>query len=88
MSELGEIFKALRKERRERRELSRMEYARGAIERLGYKVTLISNTTIMFEFRGEKVRVYPFTGWFTGKTVTDGRGINKLLRQIKKGGNA
>ena len=84
MSELGEIFKALRKERREQRQSPRMKFAKDEIERLGYVVTVVSETTIMFEFRGETVRVYPYTGWFTGKTVTDGRGISKLLKQIKK----
>ena len=34
--------------------------------------------------KGERVMVYPYTGWFTGKTVKDGRGINNLLKQIKQ----
>lgn len=86
MSELGEIFKALRKGRRDQRQPTRMEFAKSAIERLGYKVKEVDSTTIMFEFCGEVIRVYPYTGWFTGKTVTDGRGIKNLLKQIKKGG--
>ena len=86
MSELGDIFKAIRKERREHRQPSRMEFAISAIERLGYKVKKVDSATIMFEFRGEVIRVYPYTGWFTGKTVNDGRGIKNLLKQIKKGG--
>lgn len=86
MSELGEIFKALRKDRRDQRQPSRMMFAIEEIKRLGYDVTVVGDTTIMFDFRGEKVRFYPYTGWFTGKTVNDGRGIAKLIKQIKKGG--
>jgi len=26
--------------------------------------------------------VWPYTGWFSGKGVKDGRGIKKLLKQI------
>ena len=39
-------------------------------------------TTLQFIFRGSPVTLYPYSGWFTGKTVKDGRGIHNLLKQI------
>lgn len=39
-------------------------------------------TTLQFTFRGSPVTLYPYSGWFTGKTVKDGRGIMNLLKQI------
>ena len=39
---------------------------------------------ITFKFKNEKVTLYPYTGWFTGKSVKDGRGITELLAQLRK----
>ena len=71
------------KERQQELEPGRVEYARRQIENLGYTVTQMSPTTLQFTFMGSIVRVFPYSGWFTGKTVKDGRGIHKLLNQIK-----
>lgn len=32
--------------------------------------------------KGSAITFFPYTGWFTGKSVVDGRGINNLIRQI------
>jgi len=37
---------------------------------------------LQFSFKDEIVTLYPYSGWHTGKSITDGRGINKLLTQI------
>lgn len=47
-----------------------------------YPVTEVNATTLQFIFRGSPVTLYPYSGWFTGRTVTDGRGIKNLLKQI------
>ncbi len=84
MSTDCDLLKELRKERRTNKEGGRIDYAIRQITELGYKVSMEGNTAISFIFKGERVMVYPYTGWFTGKTVKDGRGIQNLLKQIKQ----
>lgn len=69
-------------ERQKELEPKRMEYARNQITALGYPVTEINATTLQFTFRGSPVTLYPYSGWFTGRTVNDGRGIINLLKQM------
>ena len=61
-----------------------MDFAIKQLTELGYKVTTEQNHAISIIFKGERVMVYPYTGWFTGKTVKDGRGIKNLLKLIKQ----
>ena len=63
-------------------EPKRMEFAKKAIEARGYKVIQVSNTELQFEYNNHEVRFFPYSGWATGSTVINGRGIKKLLRQI------
>lgn len=70
------------RERQQELQPERVEYARTRLEALGYSVTEINATTLQFTFRGSPVTLYPYSGWFTGKTVKDGRGIMNLLKQI------
>lgn len=69
-------------EKQKELEPKRMEYARNQITALGYPVTEVKCHTLQFTFRGSPVTLYPYSGWFTGRTVTDGRGIKNLLKQI------
>lgn len=64
-------------------EPKRMEFAKKSIEDLGYKVTEVSSTELRFEFRNKTVSLFPYSGWHSGSTIKDGRGLSKLLRQIK-----
>lgn len=62
----------------------RIKYAQEQIEALGYKVMVIEPLkAISFAFNQEVVTFYPYSGWATGKSIIDGRGIAKLLKQIK-----
>ena len=70
------------KERQQELQPGRVDYARTRLLSLGYPVTEIDATTLQFTFRGCPVTLYPYSGWFTGKTVKDGRGIHNLLKQI------
>ena len=70
------------RERQQELQPGRVDYARTRLEALGYCVTEIDATTLQFTFRGSPVTLYPYSGWFTGRTVTDGRGIKNLLKQI------
>lgn len=70
-------------ERQKELEPKRMEYAIKCITELGYKVNKISETELSFDYNGQKVTLFPYSGWHTGKTIKDGRGLSKLLSQIK-----
>jgi hypothetical protein len=70
-------------ERQQELEPKRMEFAIQEIEKLGFKITYKDKTKINFWFKGSAVHFYPYSGWATGKTIKDGRGIDKLIKQIR-----
>lgn len=61
----------------------RAAYARQEITKLGYELSLDNGVVLEFNYKGSPVRFYPYTGWATGRTIKDGRGIARLLKQIK-----
>lgn len=71
------------KERQEALQPGRIEYARTKLKALGYDVEQTSTAALRIIHQGSPVIIYPYTGWFTGKTVRDGRGIHNLLKQLK-----
>lgn len=73
----------LDKERQDKLEPERMEYAIQEIEKLGYTITYKDRTRIKFGYMDEYVTLFPYSGWHTGKSIKDGRGLEKLLKQIK-----
>lgn len=69
-------------QREEKLQPKRVEYARTQIESLGYEIISETKTYLMFMYNGSTIRLFPYSGWHTGKTIKDGRGIDKLLKQI------
>lgn len=61
----------------------RMQFARETLRHLGYMPVYYSDVEIRIQYKGSIVRIFPYSGWFTGKTVEDGRGIHNLLKQLK-----
>lgn len=72
----------LDQEREERLQPQRMESCQEELERLGYTVTSDNYSTLKFEYNGNTITLWPYSGWFSGKGVQQGRGFVKLLRQI------
>ena len=60
----------------------RMAHAKKKLGMAGIQFSCPDDLTIMFRHNCETVRFYPFTGWFTGKSVQDGRGLQNLLRPV------
>ncbi len=60
----------------------RMEYAIKELSSI-VSLTSITETEIQFYWKGELVRFFPYTGWHSGKTIVDGRGIHNLIKQLK-----
>ena len=61
----------------------RLDTAKKAISELGYAITFECKTRIEFMFKDAVIQFYPYSGWATGKTIIDGRGLHNLLKQIK-----
>lgn len=61
----------------------RMQIALFELGFLGIDPIEQDSTTITFEWKGHPVKFYPYTGWHTGKTIKDGRGLQNLLNQLK-----
>jgi hypothetical protein len=72
----------LNKERQELLEPQRIEYAKKKIREYGYEIIYEDDTKIQFMFLDQKVLFFPYSGWASGGSIIDGRGLDKLLKQI------
>lgn len=70
-------------ERQNELEPKRIDYAVQQLESLGIEILSRDERKITFLFKGEKCVLFPYSGWHTGKSIKDGRGINNLLKQLK-----
>lgn len=63
----------------------RMAYAIEKLEALGMEILNKgqSDNLILFYWKDRPVYFFPYTGWHSGKSITDGRGINNLIKQLK-----
>lgn len=61
----------------------RMNTALVELDKVGILEFFTDETTIRFTHKGETVTYFPYSGWATGKSIKDGRGLQKLLRQLK-----
>lgn len=73
----------LDKKRQQDLEPLRINKAREEIKKLGLKIVYENPTQIIFYLAQEKITFFPYSGWFTGKGVKDGRGLSNLLKQLK-----
>lgn len=51
-------------------------------KRISVNILLITENEIRFLFKGSIVYFFPYSGWHSGASIKDGRGIIKLLKQI------
>lgn len=77
------MAKRIDAERQAELEPQRIQTAKDEITALGYDITFESATEIRFVFMGKTVNYFPYSGWHSGATIKDGRGLHNLLRQIK-----
>lgn len=73
----------LNQERQQHLEPRRMQYAIDQLSEHDVHIIHMGEKSLKFLFKGHPVTFYPYSGWFTGKTVQDGRGIDNLLKQIQ-----
>ena len=72
----------LNQEREKRLQPDRIKEAKYQIGRLGFVINFEDDTTIKFQYRGNIITFYPYSGWFSGKGIRDGRGLQNLISQI------
>lgn len=77
------MSKRLNKEKQKELEPKRIEYAKGKIKELGFDIHNETPYSFCFFFKGEAITFFPYSGWYTGKTIKDGRGLDNLLKQLK-----
>lgn len=64
-------------------EPKRYAYAWEMFLSMGFSCYADTPKSIQITFKGEKVRFFPYSGWHTGKSIKDGRGLKNLLKQLK-----
>lgn len=75
-------MKRLNQDRQNKLQPIRMDFAKTKISALGYTIES-DDTKLWFTSKGERVTYFPYSGWASGKSIQDGRGIYKLLEQIQ-----
>lgn len=73
----------LDKDRQSELEPKRISFAVERLKKIGIEIDYEDDTKIKFMHKGEEVTLFPYSGWHTGKSIKDGRGINKLINQLK-----
>ena len=73
----------LDQEREARLQPKRVKDCKARLEKLGFEVEQAGDTQLRFVFLESMVCFWPYSGWHSGKSIKDGRGFDKLLRQLK-----
>lgn len=76
----------LNQEREGKLQPERMAKAKDELQKRGFAITYQDETCLKFIFKGRPVTFFPYSGWASGKTITDGRGLNRLLNQLQDTG--
>ena len=69
-------------EREARLQPKRIESCVKTLTDMGFSCTN-DNTKVTFEYKGEKVTHFAYSGWHTGKSIKDGRGFENLIKKLK-----
>lgn len=72
----------LNTERQQKLQLPRMEYAIDQLTGRDFEITHRDDVEIQFEYKGATIKYFPYSGWATGRTIKDGRGLENLLKQL------
>lgn len=72
----------LDQDRQAKLEPERMFHAKEQLFELEIDVHYESECELRFMFNGSEIKFFPYSGWHTGKTIKDGRGLKNLLKQL------
>lgn len=71
-------------EREKKLQPLRIKVAVDALTELGIEIIQVDGTKVQFYWEESKVTLFPYSGWHSGKTIKDGRGLQNLLNQLKQ----
>lgn len=74
----------LNQDREAKLQPKRIEFAKHELTKLGLTILEIDDTKIIFEFKGNNITYFPYSGWASGKGIQAGRGWGHLYWQLKK----
>jgi hypothetical protein len=72
-------------EKQKKEEAKRIDIAKAKLISIGFEIMFESKSELRIWFRGKTVKLFPYSGWHTGPTIVDGRGLNKLIKQLVDG---
>lgn len=72
----------LDQERENRLQPRRIQKTLFELSNRGIPVHYTDKTKIKFMHKGYEITYHPYSGWASGKSIEDGRGLNNLLNQI------
>lgn len=70
-------------ERQNKLQPTRMQTAIKSLNDLGIKLEYQDETEIWFYWKGHRIKYWPYSGWSSGQSIKDGRGLSTLLKQLK-----
>lgn len=73
----------LNTDRQKKLEPKRMAYALKAFKEKGIRAIQVNDSKLVFDYNGAVISFWPYSGWHSGATIEDGRGIENLLKQLK-----
>ena len=83
-NEITDMWREIRRERQEKKiQSNRLPHAKKKLEEMGFVMHYEDRYQLHFKYKGSTVIFWPYTGWHSGKSIKDGRGFQKLLKQLK-----
>src|SRR5687767_4057500 len=77
------MSKRLDQERQKELEPQRMDYAEEKLGELGIACIRLTNGELEFEWQGKAIKLFAYSGWWSGPVIGSGRGINQLVQKLK-----
>lgn len=71
-----------RKEKKLLLEAQRVKNAQALLTKSGIAFTMQNPVNIIINHDGHQISFWPYTGWHSGKSITAGRGIKNLIKQL------
>lgn len=72
----------LNKERETDLQPKRMKSCKEKLESLGYEVKTLDDNRLEFQHNDNTIKLWPYSGWHSGKGIKDGRGFENLIKQL------
>lgn len=79
------MSKRLNQDREKELQPKRVATTKKKLVDMGFLVEQKDHTCLQFEWEGNTISFWPYSGWFSGKGLGDGRGFDNMLTRMGKG---